>query len=195
MQRPDGKGAPFPGDAVFKETFVKICIKGEARMWKCFFMKRKLYDFLESELPQHTRDAIAEHLDRCTRCQGELEAIKSVIALARKKDIPAPSSDFWQRFSAELDNKLNKRLVGPAVFKRSPVFLPRPALSFALILTVFLIGVSFYVQHAKYEHLIIHEAANLDDVTPNPEFSPLSGADGIMDDIRFLYKLGVDPAS
>ncbi|MDD5730562.1 MAG: zf-HC2 domain-containing protein [Candidatus Omnitrophica bacterium] len=142
-------------------------------MLKCFFIKRKLYDYLDNSLSETQRIGVKEHLARCRSCKEELNRMHGVIGLTRSKPSPVPSEDFWSKFNIELDEKLNNILVAPAAFKPKRKFLLKPALVMPVVsMIIIAIGMYFLLNNKTVsrsghsESELINEILLLEEVSP-----------------------------
>jgi hypothetical protein len=146
-------------------------------MWKCLFIKRKLYDYLENSLSEIERIKVEKHLKTCNRCQDNLSQLKVVIDLAAKKKTPQPDSDFWHDFRIDLDRKINERLVPPIKAEYKLRYLPKPVFVYVSILIFILViglGSYFYknlnsnfIRIAQQDKNLIEEILTLDELEDN----------------------------
>lgn len=69
----------------------------------CSEATKRLWEYLDANVDQATREAIEEHLDRCRRCCGELEFAKEMrafLASSAHEDLPP---DVLQRLNATVE--------------------------------------------------------------------------------------------
>jgi hypothetical protein len=111
----------------------------EGGMFQCFFIEKKLYDYLDNTLSEKDKMAVKEHLESCPRCARILSHTARLVRGATETRIPVPGEDFWHNFKEELNGKLDQRLGISASVKKSPALRLRPALAMALILVVVII--------------------------------------------------------
>ena len=117
-------------------------------MIRCIFIKKKLYDYLDNSLSELEKDKINRHLGRCPSCQKELKKIESLLEIARQKEVPQPSDEFWHNFTTGLDRKLNQRLVPPFRFRPNLSLRLKPVFAYAsLLVAILTLGVflNFYI--------------------------------------------------
>jgi len=109
---------------------------------KCFFVRRRLVEYVEAELglpgatplPDQVRGAIETHLEGCTGCREELEAIRDTLIAADKVAEVEPSTGFKLRTVGLLKEEA-ERLAGPV----PPALRLRPA--FAYVVAVAVLGI------------------------------------------------------
>lgn len=116
-------------------------------MISCFFVRRKLYEYIDESLSEEARVKVADHLDRCPRCRRQVQGIRSVLSMAAAHKAPVPSEDFWKRFRAELDDKLNRKLVPDAQSAALRMRL-RPALALAAV-CLLVLSFTFLLQGSR----------------------------------------------
>lgn len=143
-------------------------------MFKCMFIKRKLYDYLEGGLREKERSRVKEHLDACNLCRRRFNQTAKLIEAAADKTLPSLSPRFWHDFRVELDEKLNRRLVTPFKFEPLVARSLKPALVLALIL-MFILGGSLYKHYSKSYFYADADAQLIDDATLLDEVDPESG--------------------
>ncbi len=114
-------------------------------MLKCFFLSKKIYEYLDNSLSDPDSIRVKNHLVVCGKCRNKFERMNSIIAVASGKKTPVPDSEFWHKFQIDLDAKLNEKLVRPSAVKRGPAFRFRPAVAYvSTLLFVFVLGISLY---------------------------------------------------
>ncbi len=143
-------------------------------MFKCIFIKRKLYDYLDNSLCEPEKNGVERHLKTCSACQDRLNKMADLLALAKQKVMPEFSKDFWHNFHVGLDEKLNARLVSPLIFKPNLSWRLAPALALSLVLVSVLTG-SFYFYYkshflSKSDLALIDEVSLLEEVMPEAGF-------------------------
>jgi predicted anti-sigma-YlaC factor YlaD len=132
-------------------------------MIRCIFIKKKLYDYLDDSLSELDKDKVKRHLERCFSCRKRLEQIDTLLALAKQKNIPQPSDEFWHNFQIGLDRKFRIR---PSLSLRlKPVFAYASLLVAILTLGVFL---NFYTSPtllSKTDLALVNEISMLEELT------------------------------
>jgi len=163
-------------------------------MLKCLFIRRKLYDYADSSLSEADRIHVRQHLDICDACSREYASLIVLLREAGKKTAPTPSEGFWHDFNAELDRKLNDRLVAPLTFKARANHQLKPALSFITVLTLIL-AMGAYVRAtsmkskviSQSESELVNELILLDEI--DPQASPAQSEDPISDELSLIHQL------
>ncbi len=156
-------------------------------MLRCFFIGRKLYDYLDNTLSEKEKIAVQEHLAVCPRCSRSLSEIGRVIRLVSEMPFPRPGEDFWHKFKSELDDKLNRRL---GVFTRNKHTVPvsaKPVFAAMLIVFLFLAVSAFFRFSGKQESpkksdlLLIKDIRALEEQAfdADPESQPTIYIDGL----------------
>lgn len=155
-------------------------------MLRCFFVKSKLYPYLEETLSDTDKSSVRNHLDSCTSCRNRASQLKTILDLVRQKRLPELPREFWHNFRADLDNRLNQELV-PGVaagcllkYRLRPAF----AYAFALILVAFM-GFYFHFQPFHYDDLV-NEVTVLEEIGVAPELN--QDKDVYIDELNLLYQ-------
>lgn len=164
-------------------------------MLKCFFMRNKLYDYINNSLSEVDKIRIKEHLDSCHNCVNRVSQLKAVLDLAAQKKLPELPEEFWNGFRIDLDRRLNQKLVSWQSSVSNPVYFLKPAFTYALIL-IFVIGIGSYYYSARYtaissvknEEDLINEVVVLDELNQGLEVSP--DKDSYIEEIDLLYQFG-----
>ena len=164
-------------------------------MWKCIFMKRKLYDYLENSLSEIDGMEVKEHLAICPTCQRCLSQMRSLIDLAKNKMTLQPSEDFWHNFRIELDRELNARLVPEFSFKTKLGHRLKPVLLYASVLIIILTTSLYF--YNRYQSLnspdiaLVNDISLLEEVTS--ETSLNHNEDAYIEELDLLYELNQNP--
>ncbi len=156
-------------------------------MFKCMFIKRKLYDYLEGDLRENERSQVKQHLDACSFCRARFNQAAELIKAAADKTIPSLSQRFWDDFRVGLDDRLNRRLVSPFKFKPVRAWNLKPVLALALIL-MFISAGGIYKHYSKSYFYADADAQLIDEAVLLAELDPGSGLD--IDDDGMLNYLG-----
>ncbi len=163
-------------------------------MLKCFFFKRKFFEYCEGKLSERDCKKMRRHIDECRRCRELFETVGRVERV--HKDVPKQSETFWHNFSVELNQRLDKR--GAKKLWRPPTFtvIPKPAVAFAVaamvLLTFVFIMPQFnnkYVQNplVSTPDALFKEVLLLEDVTGVALLN--HNEDAYFDEIELFYEL------
>lgn len=169
-------------------------------MIQCIFIRRKLYDYLESSLSQAAAAKVKQHLECCAVCRGKLEAMAKLIQAVEQKAAPQPSEEFWEGFKTGLQQKLNARLspsLGQPLLDLKPKlnYFLRPAYVVPAFLAIVL-AISFYLRYNNPVYFnasdteIINEVSLLEEVSP--DISIGNGGSANIDELNILYQLGTE---
>ena len=163
-------------------------------MIKCFFIRRKLYDYLENNLSQSDLERVKRHLESCVSCRMQSERIARIIGIAEEKKAPEVSEEFWKDFKAGLYTKLAERLVTSAEIKPGIRNVLRPSWALPMILVIVLTFSFYFRSQMLYvkasDAAIINDSVILDEVSPGINFA--SGDNGSIEELNILYQLGAD---
>lgn len=166
-------------------------------MFKCIFIKRKLYDYLDNSLSEKERIKVKEHLEICPVCQKRLNQMSDLIGLVKNKSLPQPSEDFWHNFGIELDKKLNTRLIPPFNFKPNLSYRLKPALVLPLV-SIVILALSLYLYFYgrspfinRSDLALVDEISLLEEV--NPELSLNHAEDAYIEELNLFYQLNQNP--
>lgn len=141
-------------------------------MFKCLFMKRKIFYLLEGSLCNADKEKVKLHIDSCPACKDKFDQMAVLLKSAVKKDQPQTDSAFWHDFQTGLDKKLNERLVPGMHLK--PAFRLKPAFAYAGVV-VFAVVMTMSVFFSS-------------------RFSAVKDSEAeLMDEINFLYELSEEP--
>lgn len=178
-------------------------------MFKCFWIKRKLSDYLEGALSVPERDRVRTHVAKCAGCQRSLLQMETLSRLAAQKRTPEMSEEFWKKFDWDLNARLDEKLgavfnarkasLGMPVFifrrLRRPVFVTVSLAVIALAVGLNVLVVDRYTASVKVargdESSLINDLELLDEVSQ--ENGTVSSPDEDAAEIEMLYLL--DPAS
>lgn len=171
-------------------------------MGMCFFIKRKLLDFVERELSEREAGRLRAHLEGCAACRGRLEEIRRGLQAAGLHREAQRHEDFWKKFDADLQKKIFERelerlpragrwfvLVAPA-WRPALIALPVLVIMFAVATQMRVL--SRWVAPTTQEETLLRDAAWLMDETSD-EQGVLSCDDDITADLEILYL--VDPSA
>ncbi len=112
-------------------------------MFKCFFIKRKLYSYLDDALSPEGLESVKKHLNNCSSCRVKLEKMEGLVKAAQSIQAPQLNNEAWHDFKVDLDRKLNARLVPEFKLKRGLSYQLRPVLVYASVL-IFVFGLWVY---------------------------------------------------
>lgn len=163
-------------------------------MFKCMFIRRKLYDYLDGSLSEMDKIAVGEHLDVCDNCRVRFGQMKNIVELAGQKSKPEPDEKFWHNFRIGLDRKLNEALIPPVKTERRMSFGLKPAFAYVAMLVVVLsIGAYLYKfpyrtqVRATQEEELVKEALLLDDL--GGSFRLNGEEDAYLEEIDLVYQI------
>ena len=74
--------------------------------WQCALLQRWLPEYPDGDLPAFWLRRLKPHVERCSRCRQELEALKEMAQAVRTSPVADPGPEFWNDFSRELHLKL-----------------------------------------------------------------------------------------
>ncbi|QAT16489.1 anti-sigma-W factor RsiW [Candidatus Velamenicoccus archaeovorus] len=161
-------------------------------MGMCFFVKRKLLDFAEGDIPECQAVQVRAHLESCPACRGRLAEIRRGLQAAGLHRETQMSEDFWKKFDVELQKKIFERECErfPRTGRRFVwvASVWRPAL-IALPVLVIMFAVATHLRvfsPAAREEALVRDAAWLMDEASD-EQGTLSSDDDITADIEILY--------
>jgi hypothetical protein len=160
-------------------------------MFGCIFLKRKLYDYLEDDLPEAEAAKLKKHVQACPTCQKRMLEISRLLAMAKTKNMPEVSDDFWHDFSIKLDERLNAQLVPELKTKALAKYRPQPVFAFASVMIVFLLASAlFYFLHrpvffSSSEKSLLNDAAVLEELSGEPLLN--GSEEDYLDELTFLY--------
>jgi hypothetical protein len=84
------------------------------------------------------------HLDECARCRDEVRGLGAMLGRVRADELPEPSPLFWDRFTAQVADRVRTESTGVRVVSRRwlswRVLVPIAAGAAAIILAVVLTG-------------------------------------------------------
>jgi len=166
-------------------------------MFKCFMIEKKLYEYMDNTQSPEERLKVEKHLGKCADCRIKFDQMAQVIDAAKSKAAPSPSKEFWHSFKAELDQKLNARLVPPLKPQPSWRHTLKPA--FAVLSVVIVVSglyFSFYGLRPNYldkEDLsLIEELIILDEVSSQPYLN--HNEDAYIEEFYLQQQLTQNPA-
>ncbi len=136
-------------------------------MFKCFFIKRKLYSYLDDVLSPENLRFVKNHLNDCSSCRAELEKMEGLVKAAQSIQVPQLNNEAWHDFKVDLDRKLNARLVPEFKLKRGLGYQLRPVLVYASVL-IFVFGLWIY--QAKINSTKANIMYAYDDIVNNINF-------------------------
>ncbi|MCH7702240.1 MAG: zf-HC2 domain-containing protein [Planctomycetes bacterium] len=103
----------------------------------CPEVQHQLGLYLDQELPADLRPAFQEHLDQCSACRANLEAMKVTAGAVASLPEPRLPSELWNRIERQLDTNRIAGGIQPEDWFRIP---PRVAASVILFIGLGLIG-------------------------------------------------------
>ncbi|MFH0876930.1 MAG: zf-HC2 domain-containing protein [Candidatus Omnitrophota bacterium] len=168
-------------------------------MFKCFFTKRKLVDYLDGTLSPLASEGIRRHLDVCVSCRAAFAGLENVGELARKAHTPSMNEESWVSFDRRLSDRLDemakpfaaepKKAFAALFFPRwRPVLVAMPLAIIALAIGLRLVTPRLYERQTV---AMLAELDLLDEVAKDNGRGVL-GEDDVSAEIEMLYQL--DPA-
>ncbi len=108
-----------------------------AQAMGCREIEEVLTEFLDGGLPAQPAAEVREHLAGCARCAAARDDLRAALALVHADVVPEPPAGTWERFAADVREKI--RLAGEAEAAGRPAAaqppprrtrsgLPRPAI-------------------------------------------------------------------
>lgn len=163
-------------------------------MLKCFFTRRKLYDYLDNALSESDSDKVKRHLELCVTCRSQSERIARIIEVTEGKKAPQFPEEFWKDFKADLYTKIAERLVPVAQVKPQVNYLFRSAWAVSTIL-VLVLTINFYFRFKPLslqpsDAAIVNEAILLEEVSPGTIVT--NGDTSNFEELNILYQFGED---
>jgi len=162
-------------------------------MLRCFFIRRKLYDYLDSSLSEVDRVGVKEHLSQCPACRKKLNDMARVLSLVTNKSALEPSEDFWRDFKAGLDLKIDAIREPEYSPQAKRAFNFRPALAYASAL-VFILALGLYVSFsnkpmalARQDLSLANEVELLEELSDSAAIYP--GEEGLIEEISIINQL------
>jgi cytoskeletal protein RodZ len=130
--------------------------------------KEKLSEFVNHELTQDERQAVAEHLLQCAECRAEHDEIKLGASLASAlKQTDAPEN-LWHRIENSLDGKAEK----VSVFPNFAFFSLRGLVTAAFLLVVGLTAFYFAVLRSGSPEIAKNEPQTINTTMPRVISTP-----------------------
>lgn len=165
-------------------------------MLKCFFYRRKIYEYVDGGLSELDKARVKQHLLVCDYCRRKAEEARAIINSAKEALAPEPSDDFWHDFKIGLDRKLNSILLPQFESRRTKARSPRPVIAYATAF-VMVLAVSTYLYFSRLpainsEAALVNEAAFIDEVSPGSLLG--RGEDTYIEEINLIYLVDSNPA-
>jgi|GEM_PF-685833 len=142
---------------------------------KCDISVEILNAYLDGELDEQEHRRIKEHIDVCSCCQQELEALKELDARVRESEIHGPSREFEFRLNRDVMERVRSRKRF-TIFRLAPVFVPVAVAALILLVVVNapeperLISLDDQVMYSESEYRAAEETKDLD--LQLPELAP-----------------------
>jgi len=115
-------------------------------MFKCLFLKRKLFDYATGFLETEKSQSIEKHIEQCSKCQKYVKDVQVITSTASSDDKPFFGEVFWRKFDERLELRLSDEqgvsaTDRPWYFKLKParVFMPRFAFASAIAVCLILL--------------------------------------------------------
>lgn len=166
-------------------------------MFRCFLIRKRLYEYLEHNLSDIDNRRVKSHLQICEACQNRFNQMNVLLELARAKKTPQIQEDFWHDFNTGLDKKLNAVLVPEFRTMPSLKFQFKPLLVYVSV-SVFVLAVTAALSfHSKTkiignsEAALIDEISLLDELTDDPILS--GNIEDYLEEIDILEQQNTNP--
>lgn len=141
-------------------------------MFRCFVMRKKIYDYVDNSLGENEKVKVANHLESCAGCRQKAEDIRAIISAVRAGPVPQLSEDFWHGFQAELDYKLNRRVVPTLEERRAVSRRLRPVFAFTMVsLLILFFSVGLFYRSKPLPMLAIEDATLIEEINTLEEVS------------------------
>lgn len=109
----------------------------------CREVDHKLEAFAGGELPQRERTAVQQHLDSCRECREELEGVRQLQEVMRRKSIPPVPEGFAERVMARAREQKEAAGRESKILRPFDSLLQRPGPWRAAVAAAFLVGLGF----------------------------------------------------
>ncbi len=177
-------------------------------MLKCFFIKRKLTDYLDGTLTRESAEDVKNHLDGCPGCRRVFSQAQELISIAAQKNKVELTDEFWKKFDRDLNDRLDAQLGKNLSPNKRFAFipfsvLPRPVLvAVPLALIVVAIGLHLlyparYIREARIYRQ--QETGIVEDMELLDELSEANGVSYTAQDEDYIAEMDVlyllDPQS
>jgi len=106
---------------------------------RCDEVRKLLIEYSDGELAPDERAAVREHVESCTSCRAELDALERVRVLLADDGYAAPDPFYWTRFSARLRDRMRREGLLAGGDRRWARLVPRLA-PVAVALVCFALG-------------------------------------------------------
>ena len=119
---------------------------------------------LSSELPQHGNAELERHLETCPKCGAECEEMLHAVAVLESLPEPAPPPNLQARIQKRIGKEHRRsrlaffanpiaRLLNVFKFNPHPSLVNCTAMAFYVILTVFLVKLTFFSESDDPRHI------------------------------------------
>lgn len=111
-------------------------------MKTCDEVRENLIEFADNTLAPPEAETVASHLEQCSACRAELDAIRAVFGMMRDSDPADPGEIFWRKFRNQVQDRIlaqeqPARRPETRRPRRFPAAAARAAMAAALLLAVF----------------------------------------------------------
>lgn len=107
--------------------------------FKCWLLKKKLYEFAIEELINSDAKKIKKHLNECSQCRQYVSQIQKIVKTSHQQEQPFFNEVFWRKF----DERLDLAIAGEGMGKTGPnirlIPRPMPRLSLAAVMVACLL--------------------------------------------------------
>jgi hypothetical protein len=102
---------------------------------KCGIPHELLSGYLDGELNDEQKKRIEEHIEKCTRCQEELEELRQMDGYVKAVEVEEPSREFVFGLNRRVMHAVTKRRKS-LLFRFSPILAPVAVAALVLIILV-----------------------------------------------------------
>ncbi|RJQ85946.1 MAG: zf-HC2 domain-containing protein [Desulfobacteraceae bacterium] len=115
---------------------------------RCSKVQRLISDYIDDLLESRQVQELELHLQRCQRCSGVLDEMRSIVNGAKGLKMAAPAENLWPAIRDGVERKRKKpfiRMPGKKPFFGFPLHPARPAYAAGAVLAVvFIVSVLYY---------------------------------------------------
>jgi predicted anti-sigma-YlaC factor YlaD len=113
---------------------------------RCRNAGRLLIDYIEDTLPEKVRRGVFSHLEVCSACRKEADAVKRLLGVIADRKLPRRPEQFWENYVPGLRKRMEEeqRIHAPVPSRIRVVrsWVPRVATACVLVLlTVWTVGI------------------------------------------------------
>jgi hypothetical protein len=146
-------------------------------MSKCKKIKESIVEAIYNQLPEANTLDFNQHIKSCTQCMEEYLKIKSLLEFMDKRQRPKMSDQFWDNFSLQMEDKINKQAntyanemkADKAPKARKPFWSRAPWLLYpatALAILVLGIGIGRYMSQNPSQTFVDATISSIQRISP-----------------------------